>query len=515
VSRRGQKWWVVIAMAPPVFILTADINGVTVALPDIGDDLDASTSGLQWVLNAYLLAFAAFLVPVGRLGDLFGRRLVLMSGTAVFAAASAAGGLAPTEEVLIAARAVQGVGAAMFFATSLSIVSAAFPAADRPKGIGIWTAVGAVGAAAGPILAGVLTDTLGWRWFFFVNIPISVLGIVMALVFTEESRDPSASRRIDWAGFATVTLGLLGVIYAVQTFTPGDAASAEFIGPLVGGLVALGLFALVELRLREPLIDLRLFKGRDYLSGTAVGALQAWCFFGIAFVVTIYLQDILRLSAIETGLMFVALCGPFAAGSAFMGEITKVLSLKAAMAIGMAMNAIASLILIFVGTDVTTSLAIVTVAFLIFGVGASIAYNLSTTAGMIAVDDAKAGAASGILSAARFVGGAFGVAVAGAVLNTLESSRIRDDAPAEGLDAAQQAEADQIVEGSQTAVERLSELPRPVAARIEDVSDEAFLAGLAVSMAVTAVIGALGVAAALFHRVPRGETGASEAEERP
>ncbi len=500
MARRGDKWWVVAAMALPVFILTVDINGVTVALPDIGDDLGASTSGLQWVLNAYLLSFAAFLVPAGRVGDIVGRRTLLIAGTAIFSLASLAGGLAPNVEFLIGVRAIQGVGGAMFFATSLSIVSAAFEPAERPRGIGAWTAFGAIGAAAGPIFGGLLTDTLGWEWFFFVNVPVGLIGVVMAALFVNESRDPTASRSLDPAGFLTVTLGLLGVIFAIQAVDQEPASSPQVLVPLLGGIALLAVFAVIELRQREPLIDLRLFRGRDYLTSTIVGAAQAWAFFGIAFLATLYLQNVLDLSAISTGLVFLAVSVPFASGSFFMGTVTSWIGLRLAMIIGISLNAVPCALLMLVGTDPVLSLAILVVAFILFGIGASLAYNLSTTAGMVAISDEKAGAASGILSSARFVGGAMGVALGGAALKAVENDRLGDAIVEAGAPESERGEVQGLLSGSDAAIEKLTELAPSLAGSVEQAANDAFLAGMLAALVVTLAAALVGVVAALAYR---------------
>ena len=216
VAERNRRWWVVIAMALTTLLMTIDFNGLTVALTTMGRDLDTSTTGLQWTINAYLLALAAPSVAAGRLADIFGRRKVLLIGTVVFIAGSAASGLAQADWWLIAARVVQGFGAAAFFADSLTIVSNAFPPEERSKGIGVWAGIGTVGLAIGPLIGGFLTQTLSWRWFFFVNIPVAVLAIVLTLVTVRESKDESASAHVDLLGLLTITLGLGALVLAIQ-----------------------------------------------------------------------------------------------------------------------------------------------------------------------------------------------------------------------------------------------------------------------------------------------------------
>src|SRR3712207_5948204 len=249
VTEHNRKWWVVVAMALTTLLITIDFNGITVALPTIGRDLDTSTTGLQWAVNAYLLALSAPAVAAGRLADIFGRRKVLLIGTAVFVVGSAASGLARADWWLIAARVVQGVGASAFFAASLSIVSNAFPADERSKGIGAWAGIGTVGLAIGPLVGGFLTQTLSWRWFFFVNIPIALLAIILTVTAVRESRDETVGRHLDLMGLLTVTAGLTALVLAFQQSGISGWGSLVVIGSLVAAVLLLGLFAFVELRL--------------------------------------------------------------------------------------------------------------------------------------------------------------------------------------------------------------------------------------------------------------------------
>src|SRR3712207_896376 len=246
ITESNRRWWVVVAMALTTLLMTIDFNGLTVALPTIGRDLDTSTTGLQWTINAYLLALAAPSVAAGRLADIFGRRRVLLIGTVVFIAGSAGSGLAPADRWLIAARVVQGFGAAAFFAASLSIVSNAFPPDERSKGIGVWAGIGTVGLAIGPLIGGFLTQALSWRWFFFVNIPVAVLAIILTLVAVRESKDETASRHVDLAGLLTITFGLAALVLAIQQSDTSGWASAEVAGTSVAALVLFGLFFFIE-----------------------------------------------------------------------------------------------------------------------------------------------------------------------------------------------------------------------------------------------------------------------------
>jgi MFS family permease len=216
MTGKNRRWWVVIAMSGIMILLTVDFFGVAVALPQIGKDLHASTETLAWTVNVYLLAFVSPMIAVGRLADIVGRRKVALVGVVVFVAASVACAVAPDDLFLIGARLVQGLGAGVIFATSLSIVNNAFPLDERPKALGIWSGVGLVGSALGPLVAGILTQEASWRWFFFLNVPIGIAVIVISLAVVEESRDESYTGGIDWAGFVTLTLGFAPLIFGLQ-----------------------------------------------------------------------------------------------------------------------------------------------------------------------------------------------------------------------------------------------------------------------------------------------------------
>ena len=500
--RRSGKWWIVAAMSVPLFILTVDINGVIVALPDIGLDLDASTTSLQWVMNAYLLAFASLLLPIGRVADVVGRRRVLIVGTTVFGLASLSNGLAPNELVLIIGRAVQGAGAAMFFATSLSIVSNAFSAEERGRGIGIWTAVGASGAAAGPLIGGVLTELLSWRWFFFVNVPIAVAAVVLILLVVEESRDESAGGRIDVPGFLASTAGVVALVLGIQESDNQGWGSPLVLGLLAAAVVLLVAFVVVERHVKNPLFDLDLFRNRNFVSSNIVGALQNYTFFGISFFLTLYLQNVLGLTAGETGLMFLAVTGPFVAASPFMGKAYNTLGGRWGMFIGIALCAVSAAML--TALEVDSDLLIVVAAFVVLGIGSAFGYNISTTAGMSSIEEDKAGAASGILSSTRFVGSALGLAITGAVFKVVEEDRLdqelTDQVPA--LTAAQREEVEGLLSGSPQAAAELSELGADAAARVEDVVQAVFIPSLSAAMAALAITVGIGSLAAFLYREP-------------
>jgi len=486
------RWWVLVAMSLPVFMLTVDINGISVALPDLGDDLDASTSSLQWVMNAYMLALAALLIPAGRIADIVGRRLVLLVGSVVFGGASLLCGLAATDEILIFGRTLQGAGAALFFATSLSIVSNAFDRAERGRAIGIWTAVGATGSAVGPLLGGALTQFLDWRWFFFINVPVSIITVVLVLLVVDEERDETASRTLDVNGFLAVTIGMVALIFGIQQSDTAGWGSPEVLGALALGVATLALFVWLEMRAREPMMDLRLFQQRGYMSAALVGGLQAASFLGIAFFATLYMQNVLDLSAGATGLMFLTLTVPFVWTSPFTGRIIKLVGERNGMVLGMLLQSISILPMMLVGTSRTESLIALGVGFFIFGHGASLAYNISVVAGMSAIPESKAGIASGILNAARFAIGAAGIALTGAVFKAVESDRIASDLSS--VTPTVRGDVDGLLSGSEAARETVAAQAPSIADQVSGIVDDAFVLAFVAALGFNLIVSAAGAA---------------------
>ncbi len=498
VTERNRRWWVVVAMALTTLLMTIDFNGLTVALPTIGRDLDTSTAGLQWTINAYLLALAAPSVAAGRLADIFGRRRVLLIGTVVFIVGSAASGLAQADWWLIGARVVQGFGAAAFFAASLSIVSNAFPPEERSKGIGVWAGIGTVGLAIGPLIGGFLTQTLSWRWFFFVNIPVAVLAIILTLVAVRESKDESASRHVDLTGLLTVTVGLTALVLAIQQSDTLGWGSAVVIGSLAAALILFGLFFFIEPRLPEPLIDLGLFANRSYLGANGVAFAQNFGFAALLFFLTLYLQNILGYSPLQAGFVFLVFSAILAVVDSFAGRLAASVGTRPPMAVGMALCAAAFLMLSLLRP--TSGLSIVIAALLVAGVGQALAYTVSTTGGMQAIPEAKAGAASGILSMIRLLGAVFGVAVTGALFKAMENNRLAELLAASGarLSASDRAEIRGLLSGSGAAKEKLARLAPSVAEQVDRVVREAFVYAFDGAMLLCMAISLVGALTALL-----------------
>ena len=301
-STHPHKWQALALVCLAYFMTTLDVSIVTVALPSISRSLRFSQTDLQWVLTAYAVTFGGLLLLGGRAGDLFGRRLMLMSGLAIFVAASLACGLANGSAMLITARAVQGVGAALISPATLAIITTTFEeGAERNRALGVWGAMGGAGAAAGVLFGGLLTKYAGWEWIFFVNVPVGALLFVAAPFRVVESRAPLESRQRDLPGGVMVTAGIALLVYSISRAPSVGWASGETIGLLVGAVVLLIAFLLWETRVSAPLVPLSVFKIRSVSSANAVAILLGASVFANFFLLTLYAQDVLGFSALRTG----------------------------------------------------------------------------------------------------------------------------------------------------------------------------------------------------------------------
>ncbi|MGF1470910.1 MAG: MFS transporter [Rubrobacteraceae bacterium] len=474
VSERNRKWWVAGIMSFASTLIMVDYSGLMVALPAIGRELDISTTALQWTINAYLLAFAAPMVAVGRLADIFGRRRVLLIGIAVFASASALCGLAQTDWWLISARVVQGLGGAMLFAASLSIVSNTFPPAERSKGIGLWAGVNGVGTAVGPLVAGLLTSALSWRWFFYVNIPIALLTVFLILVVVRESRDESAGRHVDLVGLLTLTGGLTAMVFAIQQGSALGWGSPVVVGCFIAAVVLLGLFVVVEPRLREPLIELGLFRNRSYLGANIVVFLQNFGFTSMLFLLTLYLQNVLGYSPLQTGFVFLVFTSLFAVGNPLSGWVESAIGLRLPLIIGTVVIAVSYLLLTRLSP--TSGLAIVIAALVVASIGRSLSLTATITGGMSEIPQEKAGVGSGVLSTARMMGSVFGIAVVGTFFQVLENNKLASLFAAAGASFSdpERREIRELLSGSEAAEVELRRLAPETAGQVERMVRTAF-----------------------------------------
>jgi EmrB/QacA subfamily drug resistance transporter len=405
-------------LAVSFFMTIVDLTIVNVALPTIGRKLHFSETNLQWVVTAYGLTFGGFLLLGGRAADLLGRRRILMLGLAIFTSASLACALATTDTFLIAMRGVQGLGAAIVLPAALSIVMNMFAeGAERNKALGVWGGIGAGGATIGLIAGGLLTRYLGWQYIFFLNVPIGAAALLLSPRIVPESRLQTARRRYDLAGGVTVTSGLVLLVYALSKAPQDGWATVRTISLLTTAGALLVAFLMIEMRVDEPLLPLRIFRTKTLAGANAVGLLLGGSFFAFIFVGTLYMQQVLGYSAIKTGLAWLAASVTSVAFAGVSQALVTRISAKLVMAAGMS--------LIGGGILWTTAIPLhghfwndLAGPFFVTGAGTAFAFIPVSIAALAGVAEREAGLASGLLNTSQQIGGAIGVAVASTVAAT-------------------------------------------------------------------------------------------------
>ena len=431
-----------VLLASAQFVVVLDASIVNVALPTIGEALDFSQENLAWVVNAYVLTFGGFLLLGGRMADLLGRRRVFMGGLVLFALASLAGGLAETEGQLIAARAVQGLGAAILSPAALSIVTTTFQdGAERNKALGIWGAVAGSGGAAGVLLGGVLTDGLGWEWVLWVNVPIGFAAAALAPVLIAESRSTSETRHFDALGAVTITAGLSILVYALVDAVEAGWGSTQTIGLLTLAAALIGIFVAIELRSRSPLVPFRIFRIRTLTGANVVGLLVGASLFSMFFFISLYMQQVLDYSAIDAGLSYLPLAVTIIISAGVASQLVTRLGFKPVLMAGLAF--IAAGLAWFSQVSVGGSFeADILGPSLLAAMGLGFSFVPVTIAAVAGVEEREAGLASGLINTSQQVGGALGLAVLATVANSRtedvsEGARgLSTSALAEGFQAA-------------------------------------------------------------------------------
>jgi EmrB/QacA subfamily drug resistance transporter len=396
-----------------LFMVMLDNTVVNVALPSIQRELGAKVSGLALVLDAYILVFASLLLTAGSLGDRFGRRRVFRTGLVVFTAASALCGLAPSLPALVTARALQAVGAAALLPGSLALLTAAFPdPRERVQAIGLWSGVSAMALAAGPVVGGLLTDALGWRWVFYVNLPVGVAAVVVAGRVVAESRNPAASR-LDLPGLVLGSLGLGAVTLGLIESDQRGWGSPEIVGLLAAGMLLLAAFAVTEARRDDPMVSPRFFRDRAFSAANTVVLLAGFALLGFVFFNTLYFQAVQGWSPLQAGLrslpntLAVVVCAPLA------GRLASRYGYRVPVAAGLLLAAAALWALM--GIEVGTPYSELWWKLAMLGAGLGLSISPATAAGVAAMPGSQAGVASAVIQTSRQVGGAIGVAVLGAV----------------------------------------------------------------------------------------------------
>ncbi len=435
------RWLALYVLCLGDLMIVLDTTIVNVALPSIRQDLGFSATSLAWVVNAYLLTFGGFLLLGGRLGDLFGHRRLFLVGISLFTVASVACGVSTTQGLLVAARAVQGLGGAIVSAVALSLMMNLFTEqADRAKAMGIFGFVMAGGGSLGVLLGGVLTDTLNWHWIFLVNVPIGVAVVILTLRLLPGSRGAVAGGRLDVAGAVTVTASLMLAVYAIVNGNSTGWATGQTLGLLAGAVVLLALFVGIEARVRSPLMPLGLFKLRNIAVANVVGILWAAAMFAWFFVSALYLQLVLGYNPLKVGLAFLP-------ANLIMGAFSIGLSAKLVMRFGFRIPLAAGLSIAAVGLALFarapvhgTFVVDVLPSMILLGVGAGMAFNPVLLAAMSDVDPRESGLASGVVNTAFMMGGALGLAIlASLAASRTDSLRASGEGPLAALNGGYHA----------------------------------------------------------------------------
>lgn len=420
-TREGRNWLVLAVTVIAQFMVVLDVSVVNVALPEIKHDLHFSQESLQWVITAYSILFGGMLLLGGRLADLLGRRRLFMVGVAVFTLGSLLSGLAWSEGALVVTRALQGLGGALIAPAALSIVVTTFrEGRERNIALGVWGAVSGIGGAVGVLLGGVLTSYLSWSWIFFVNLPVGVAVLALSPRLLRESRARLGHRHFDVAGATSITAGLMVLVYAITRASQDGWGNGVTIGLLAAAGALVVAFVGIEARSSAPLLPLRIFRLRTLSAANATGLVVGAGAFGQFFLITLYLQEVLGYSAIETGVAFVALAATIVAVANVAQSLTTRLGARPVLTAGLLLTAAGGALYAQMPAgghyfwDVFPGLVV-------SGVGLAFTFVSVTIASVTGVRAADAGVASGLINTSRQVGGSIGLAAVTTIAATATS----------------------------------------------------------------------------------------------
>src|SRR5438105_5848329 len=445
-------------------MIMLDNTIVNVALPTIQKSLHLKVSALEWLVTGYALTFGALMLTGGKLADLMGRRLMFVVGLVIFTLSSLAWGLAGSASVLIAARVVQGVGAALMNPSTLSIITVTFPPRERGKAIGIWAGVSALALAIGPLVGGLITERISWNWIFFINIPVGLIGIAAAFAFIDESRDTSHEQRPDVPGLATSALGLFALSYGLIEANNYGWTSGRILASFAVAVVSLAAFVLLERHQRLPMLELSLFRNKTFAGANGVMLLVGLAMFGVFFYVSLYVQQILGYSPVQAGASFlpwtvlIILLAPQA------GRLSDRIGPRPLVSFGMVV--LTGSLVLFALMGAHESFWGLLPAMLLGGVGMSAAMAPVTAAAMSSVRPDKAGVGSAVLNSMRQVGGSLGIAIMGAIVaaginSSLSAGRTRPEAFVHGFHHALETAAGIALVGALLAALTLRRVHHP------------------------------------------------------
>lgn len=478
------KWWTLVTVCLATFMLLLDVTIVNVALPDIQTSLQASFSDLQWVVDAYALTLAALLLTAGSLADLYGRRRLFVVGLSVFTIASLLCGAAGSTLLLQLARGLQGVGGAVMFSVSLALLADAFRGKDRGTAFGIWGGITGLAVAVGPLLGGALTSGLSWRWIFFVNLPIGIVAVYLAITRVAETKADEA-RRPDWIGFGLFTVALSCLVYGLIESSQRSFGDGVVIASLGAAGVLLVAFVVVELRGRHPMFDLSLFRKPTFTGGSIAAFGVSASIFAVLLYLVLYVQDILGYDALQTGVRLIVLSGGIVLTSAVSGRLSGKVPVQFLIAPGLLLVGLG--LLLMRGLDAGSSWTHLIPGLIVAGAGAGMVNPPLASTAIGVVPPERAGMASGISSTFRQVGIATGIAV----LGTLFASRVTDQvlsavAKIPGLADQGPRIATAVQSGNVDRV--LGQLPAELRQSVAEITRSAFTNGLDRILLVAAAI---------------------------
>lgn len=495
----NRKWWTLLAVSIATFMLLLDITVVNTALPSIRDDLDASFADLQWVVDSYVLTLAAVVLVGGSLADRIGRKPMFIAGLGIFSVASLAIALSPNVELLIAGRALQGVGGAIMFALSLALVAQEFRAGrERATAMGVYGATIGVAVAIGPLVGGALTDSLGWESVFYVNLPIGLAAIAMTLLKVRDSRDPNAAD-IDWPGVLTFSTALFMAVLALVRGNGDGWGSAHIVGLLVGAAVLMVAFVVIELRSKDPMLPLELFRNRAF-TGVQIAAFAiSASLFALFLYLTLYLQGYLGNSPLDAGLKYlpITLASFFVAAAA--GSMVTRVPARVLLSVGLALVGVG--ILLVGGREAGDAWTALLPGFAVAGAGTGLVNVVIADVAISVVPKERSGMASGINDTFRQVGVAVGIAVWGALFVGRGSDKV--EAATAGTPAATGERPRQLVEAVSggNLEQALASVPAGSRDMVREAARDGFLAGFNEIMLIGGGVAILGaVAAALLVR---------------
>jgi len=480
----GNKWWTLVAVCLGTFMLLLDITIVNVALPDIQRALHSSFSDLQWIVDAYALTLAAFLLTSGSLADMYGRRLLYLIGLALFTCASALCGFAVSTLMLQLSRALQGIGGAIMFAVSLALLADAFRGKDRGVAFGVWGTVTGLAVAIGPLLGGVLTSGLSWRWIFFVNLPIGILAVALTVTRVAESRAPQASGP-DWAGFALFTVALASLVYGLIESNQRSFTDGLVLGCFAVAAALLAAFVIVERRIAHPMFDLNLFRLPTFSGGSVAAFGLSASIFAMLLYLVLYLQDILGYSALGTGVRLMVISGAILAVSTVAGRLSSRVPVRLLIGPGLILVGVGLLLMRGLGAGSAWTHLIP--GMIVGGVGIGMVNPPLASTAVGVVQPQRAGMASGINSTFRQVGIATGIALLGSLFsNKVKNEVLAQVAAVPGL----HGRGPQIAAAVQSGQVRplIGKLPPAAGQAVGTITRTAFTTGLNLILLVAAII---------------------------